>query len=116
MKPPEEVVFFLTAWVAAAFVHRTGHWLTALRWGHNIKFRLTRSKYNIPRFLWDMPDIEPAKQRSIAAAGFGLEFFVAWLLALFYPSAWTTFYNAVATLHICLYPLYAGEDSDFKWF
>jgi hypothetical protein len=90
----------------APVAHELGHFLTALVFGHVIKFRFEFK--TVPRFVWNMPDMERWKQRIVAAAGFGLEFALIPLCGKYYA--------AFAVVHIAAYRFYVGECSDFKWF
>ena len=87
-------------------IHELGHYLTALTFGHHLVFR--RQGF---RFIWDMPNDTPQHQRLIALAGFGLELMLCPLLYL----AGLTLYPWVVFTHLCAYPFYAGESSDFQW-
>lgn len=92
--------------------HEGGHWLAARCFGRRIKFRFAWGKFYVPRYIWDMPQMERSKQRIVAAAGFGTEAVVAGVLAaLGWP--WMA---GVFVAHFAAYPVYAGEASDFKWF
>ena len=105
-------VWVLGAVTLCLITHEGGHWLAARYFGEKIKFRFAWGKYCIPRGIWDMPQMERWKQRVVAAAGFGAELFVAAILgALGWP--WMA---GVFVAHFVLYPIYAGEASDFKWF
>ena len=93
-------------------VHEGGHYGAALCFGRRIKFRFAWGRYCVPRYVWDMPQMERSKQRVVAAAGFAAEAIVAGILAAL---SWPWMAGAVL-LHFVAYPLYAGEASDFKWF
>lgn len=89
----------------APVLHEAGHFLAALAFGHRIRFRFEWKI--VPRFVWDMPDMEAWKQKVVAVAGFGLE------LAMMPLFGWP--YAAFAVVHLFSYNLYAGESSDFRW-
>ena len=103
--------------VLAAFaVHEAGHCLAARLFGEKLAFRFALGrlfgKIPIPRIIWDMPESLTARQKKIVAlAGFGLELLAALPCAL--KGFWI--YPAAAALHLALYPLYAGENNDFRW-
>lgn len=99
----------IAAVLAAIAFHEGGHFLAALAFGHRLHFY--RKGF---RFLWTMPDMARWKQRVVAVAGFGAEFLIAGALAACCPS-WAQWYVPVALLHLVLYPHYAGEASDFKF-
>ena len=92
--------------VFAGLIHELGHYLTALTFGHHIVFR--RQGF---RFIWDMPNDTEAHQRLIALSGFGAEMLFCPLLYF----AGLTLYPWVVVAHLCAYPFYAGENSDFQW-
>ena len=97
---------FILSIVFAGLIHELGHYLTAMFLGHTLEFR----RQGI-RFVWDMPNDTPKHQRLIALSGFGVEIVFAPLLYL----AGLTLYPLVVVAHLCAYPFYAGEYSDFKW-
>jgi hypothetical protein len=97
------VIFLLT--IAAMIIHEGGHYLAALFFGRRLEFRFEWE--TVPRFVWDMPEMEAWKQRVVALAGFGLEF--AAILAF------GRYYAVAALAHLAVYKLYAGEFDDFRW-
>ncbi len=113
-----ELLMLVLAIVACLAVHEGGHFLLARVFGHTIAFRfewgLLFGKFPVPRFIWDMPEMEKWKQQIVAVAGFGLEFIVGTALFL---TGWdfAPIYGGVAAVHLIAYKFYAGEDSDFKW-
>jgi len=92
--------------ILAPLIHELGHYLTALTLGHHIVFR----RQGI-RWIWEMPNDTLKHQRLIAISGFGAEILAAPLLYL----AGLTLYPLVVVAHLCAYPFYAGEYSDFQW-
>ena len=93
-------------------IHEGGHYLAALFFGRKIRFRFAWGKYYVPRYIWDMPQMERSKQRVVAAAGFTAEAIVAGILAAL---GWPWMGGAFIA-HFVAYPVYSGEASDFKWF
>ena len=111
----EYLLNFAIAGIAACFVHEGGHYLAALAFGRQLKFRFEWGRLfgvvPIPRWTWTMPYMDDWKQTFVALAGFSVEFACAgaavalgWLWLLL-----------VASCHIIAYPAYAGEASDFNW-
>lgn len=95
------------------FVHELGHYgMTFALTGEALSFRFEKGKLwriPVPRWVWDYPAGATDKQKKlIAQAGFGLELALACVLP------WP--YGAVALAHFLLYPWYAGEATDFKYF
>lgn len=97
---------FILSIVFAGLIHELGHYLAAMFLGHTLEFR----RQGI-RWIWDMPNDTEAHQRLIALSGFGAEIVFAPLLYL----AGLGLYPLVVVAHLCAYPFYAGEYSDFKW-
>ena len=95
--------------IAAFILHEGGHWMAAFCFGYRIKFR----REGI-RGVWDMPDAAKWKQRIIAISGFGTEFLAAPIFYSFWPEFGLR-YVGVIVAHLIAYPLYAGEESDFRW-
>ena len=104
------------AGIAACLTHEGGHYLAALCFGERLKFRFEWGRLlkviPVPRWVWFMPDMASWKQKTVAAAGFGTEFVAA--MAALRLTGWTWLMLA-ASVHLLLYPLYAGDSSDFKW-
>jgi hypothetical protein len=103
--------------VFAGLIHELGHYAAALCYGERLKFTFTWGRLfgriPIPRWIWYMPTRLPlCDKRIIAGAGFGFEVFAGFPLL----SAGLYAYPIVVLLHIALYPFYAGNSSDFKWF
>lgn len=97
--------------ILAIIFHELGHFITALIFGHVIKFSFSCGyMFNmfIPRWTWVMPTNKRYEQRLIAQAGFALELLVIPFLS--------PIYAFIAILHFILYPWYSGNDSDFKYF
>lgn len=98
----------------AALIHEMGHFFTALIYGQFIDFRFSRGwiwKIPIPRCTWEMPkSLTSIQKRRVAIAGFGAEFLVVPILYFLLP-----YYPFITTLHLIVYPFYAGEMSDFQW-
>ena len=92
--------------VLAVIIHELGHYLADMFLGHTLEFR----RQGI-RFVWDMPNDTLKHQRLIALSGFGAEIVFAPLL--YFAGLWL--YPWVAVAHLCAYPFYAGEYSDFQW-
>ena len=113
------VIYLPIAIVLAFVVHESGHYLAALYFGHKINFRfgwgILFGKAIIPRGIWNMPDVTLQQQQIIAFAGFALEFAIVPILC-FILLDFAVIYWAVATLHLLLYPVYAGSSSDFAWY
>lgn len=89
--------------------------MTALAFGRKLKFRFAWGQLFgipiVPRWVWFMPDMTRWKEKVVAAAGFGVEFLCAGIAA-----ALSWFWLLVAaSVHLAAYPLYAGDNSDFKW-
>lgn len=107
--------------VMCAFTHEYAHYLTAMFFGKTIKFKFSIGKlFNIipiPRWTWTMPNLERYKQKIIALSGFIVEELIGVLVLVFiYPIyEYAGIYSLIAILHLALYNLYAGEDSDFNW-
>ena len=105
--------------ICCAFVHEGAHFASARAFGGKIAFRFEWGslfgKFPIPRWVWDMPEMERWKQQVVAFAGFGLEFVVGTILFL---TGWgfASYYAGIAVVHLLAYRFYAGEASDFKWF
>jgi hypothetical protein len=98
------LILIMTVLLAGA-IHELGHLLAARlladKW---ISFH--REGF---RFIWYMPETAtPNNQKLIGLAGFGLEIAAAlatgWYLLM-----------AVTLVHLYLYPIYAGKQSDFQW-
>lgn len=99
----------------AAFMHELGHGLAAAAFGELITFRFDWGrlwKIPVPRLLWKMPILPPEQQRCIAAAGFGLEFLIVPIML--YLGIYI--YIFITFAHLLLYPFYAGDASDFRFF
>ena len=113
---PDIILDLAAALFAAVLTHEGGHYVAALAFGHKIKFRFEWGKLfgviPVPRGVWDMPDMEPWKQRIVALAGFGTEFACAAVAIALLDWPWLLL---VASVHLIAYPFYAGEASDFKW-
>lgn len=99
----------------AGVVHELGHFISAKIFGHTIKFKFAFGKFNVPRFVWFMPEIERWKQRIIAMAGFGLEILFSAIVLFTYPG-FGTYLVFVSLLHFVTYKFYAGDVSDFNYF
>lgn len=101
----------LLAIILCLLAHEGGHFFAAKAFGQTLKFRFAWTnlfgKISLPRIAWDMPDMEPWKQKAVALAGFAVEFVAA-------LAAGSVFILA-AGIHLVLYRLCAGEESDFKW-
>ena len=99
-------------------IHEGGHYLAALRFGHRLRFSFSLGWLGciipVPRFIWRMPEMAPWQQAHVALAGFAAEF--ASVAAAFVAAreVWLWYLGVVAA-HFVLYPLYAGEESDWKW-
>ena len=100
------IIEILLSIAMAGLIHEMGHYLTAMFLGHTLEFR----RQGI-RWIWDMPEDTPQRQRLIALAGFGLE--ILFIPLLFF--AGLTLYPWVVAAHLCAYPFYAGGSSDFQW-
>ncbi len=100
--------------IALTFViHEGGHYLAALLFcGQRLRFRRKRL-----RFLWEMPDTALWKQRVVAMAGFGAEFFAAGVFMAACRSSFALWYTGISFLHLSAYYMYARKDtySDFRW-
>lgn len=104
--------------ILAVVVHESGHWLCARAFGEKINFRFGWGLIGdipVPRGLWTMPDIEPWKQRMIAAAGFVAEIAVGLVLLYEQIQPLASVYISFAVIHAILYKFYSGEASDYKW-
>lgn len=110
---------FILSILLCALAHEGGHYLAAQVFRRTITFRfqwgLLLGKIPVPRWVWDMPEMERWKQQVVAAAGFGLEFVAG---TAFFLTGWDVapIYGGVAVVHLAAYKFYAGEASDFKWF
>jgi hypothetical protein len=108
----------ILALLSACILHEGGHYAAALAFGKRITFHFLwawiKEKIPIPRFIWAMPHMERWKQRVVALAGFGVELI---FVPIFICAAgdFAFWYSVAVAAHFILYPLYAGEDSDFKW-
>jgi hypothetical protein len=103
--------------IAAIIIHEGGHYAAALRFGHKLKFRFTWGKLwgiPVPRYIWDMPEMERWKQVHVALGGFVTEFASALPCFLVFPGV-CVWYLGVVMAHFAVYPFYAGENDDFKW-
>lgn len=103
------------ATICACLIHEGGHYLAALAFGKKLKFRFELGRLfgvvPVPRWVWDMPYMAEWKQRIVAVAGFGAEFLCAGV-AVALGWLWLLL---VASVHVIVYPFYAGNSSDFKW-
>lgn len=111
------LLYLIKAIILAFLSHEGGHYFTAKVFNRTINFRIVIGKlFNIipiPRGIWNMPlDISKTKQKIIASAGFLCELIAGLLLLLI---QWP-YLLIVWFIHIVLYPFYAGEANDFKWF
>ena len=98
-------------------IHEGGHYLAARFFGHRLRFWFVWGRFGIPRFVWEMPYFFPCerwKAKVIAAAGFGVELFVAIVLLAACPT-FGRWYGGVSVVHFVAYRWYAGEASDFGW-
>jgi len=93
-------------------VHELGHYLAALYFGKVLRFRFSFGRFYVPRYIWNMPQMERWKQRVVAVSGFATEGFVAGALC---GGGWPWMAGAFV-VHLAAYPFYAGTASDFKWF
>jgi hypothetical protein len=95
---------------AAGLIHELGHLIAARILGHTLRFRLEFGKpIMIPRGIWTMPpNLTYLQKNFIALSGFLCEFLAAIL-------AQDVLFFGIVALHSFLYPLYAGEKSDFQW-
>lgn len=105
----------ILAGIVACVTHESGHYVAALCFGKRIEFRLEWGwlfgVVPVPRWVWYMPNMAEWKQRVVAVAGFGTEFLAAGVcVALGYLCP-----LMVASVHIIIYPFYAGASSDFNW-
>jgi hypothetical protein len=103
--------------IAAMIIHEGGHYAAALRFGRRLKFTFTWGrlwKIPVPRYVWDMPEMERMQQVHVALAGFVTEFASVLPCIMLFPEIWPWYLGAVLA-HFALYPLYAGEDNDWKW-
>ena len=106
------------AFILAMITHEGGHYIAAKFFGETIKFSfkwgMLFNVIPIPRGIWEMPEnLTKTQKKIVAGAGFFTEFLCAFI-ALFVFN-WP-YLLIVATIHIICYPLYCGEESDFKWF
>ena len=107
------IVFSLALSLALCMVvHEGGHYAAARWFGRRLVFRFAWGRFYVPRFVWNMPDLEYRKQRIIALAGFAAEALVAALLASFgFPWMAVCFFA-----HLAAYPFYSDERyNDLKW-
>jgi len=105
-------MFFIIAIFFPLIVHESGHYFVSLYFKKPIRFKLSfikLFKYPIPRFVWDIPTGLTKEQiKVLMQSGFVLEF----LLIPLFPIS----YFIVTMIHFILYPWYAQENSDFKYF
>lgn len=111
------ILQILISLIAACLIHEAGHFIVALIFGETLRFHFAWGKLfgkiPVPRFIWEMPKSFTSGQKMITGlAGFGLELLTA-VPCLIY-GIWE--YPVTAAAHFALYPLYAGEANDFKWF
>lgn len=106
------IVDIIGALLLCFLSHEGGHFLAALCFGHRIRFRFAWGKCYVPRYIWNMPQMERWKQRIVAAAGFCAEGAVAGALC---GGGWPWMAGAFVA-HLAAYPFYAGTASDWKWF
>ena len=100
------MILFAAAVMAAFLIHEAAHYLTARLYGHKLVFRRQGIRY-----VWDMPEDTPVRQRLIALSGFGAEILA---VPIFYCAGlWA--YPYVAVVHLAAYSFYAGDYSDFRW-
>lgn len=99
-------IMILLSVVLAFLIHESGHFLTALCFGHKLTFRRQGIRY-----IWDMPEDTPKRQKLIALSGFGAEIVFAPLL--YFAGLWA--YPLVVVGHLAGYSFYAGDYSDFRW-
>jgi len=92
--------------VLAFLIHESAHYLTARLCGHKLVFRRQGIRY-----IWDMPEDIPKRQKLIALSGFGAEIVFAPLL--YFVGLWA--YPFVVVGHLVGYRFYAGDYSDFRW-
>lgn len=97
---------------ACLVIHELGHFLAALVFSERLRFRFEWGRFCVPRFVWDMPDVGPWKQRVIAAAGFCFEALAAIVFAVYGEFLPLLFF----AVHFAAYPFYAGDSSDFNFF
>jgi len=104
--------------IAAMAIHEGGHFVVALLFGRWLKFTFSLGWIDgilpVPRFVWQMPEMTPEKQELVALAGFAAEFAAAIAMFFVVPNEYR-WCPGVVVAHFALYPLYAGETSDFKW-
>lgn len=105
----------ILAGMVVCLTHEGGHYLTALAFGRKLKFRFEWGRLfgvvPVPRWVWFMPDMTRWEQKIVASAGFGTEFLCAGIAA---ELGWF-WLLLVASVHLAVYPFYAGDSSDFKW-
>lgn len=94
-------------------IHELSHFIAAFAFGHRLKFRFSLGAGIVPRFIWSMPDAPKSTQRIIAAAGFAGEGIAAFLI--FHAGGYLPALFIFA-VHLCAYPFYAGDNSDFNYF
>lgn len=101
----------LISLILCFLTHEGGHYLAAICFGERLKFRFAWGRFYVPRYIWNMPQMERWKQRVVAAAGFATEGLVAVILAAF--GYWPIL--VCFTVHFLAYPVYCGNANDFKW-
>lgn len=117
----EALLVLVISIVLCCIIHEGSHYLVAKLFGKTIKFKFNTGKlFNvipIPRWTWQMPEMEEWKQRLTALAGFAVEELVAVIVALFVAPIYdfALIFFAVAMLHLLAYNLYAGEANDFNY-
>ena len=92
-------------------IHEAGHFITAKIFGQTLNFNFEWGKLGpipIPRWTWNHPEVKEWQLKAICAAGFGLELALVPLMPFTYQIA--------AIVHFIMYPMYAGNNSDWSVF